>query len=114
MPIYEYEPTDHDCLICGGRFEALQEISAEALTLCPTCGLGCKRVVSRATFKSSVAADPDRAAKKGFATFKRAEKGVWEKVGGEGPDYMVGTKEDMAVIESEKTAPKKVIDLDKD
>jgi len=113
MPIYEYEPTDHDCLICEGRFEVLQAIGAEAFELCPTCGLPCKRVVSRATFKASVSADPDRAGKKGFATFKRAEKGVWEKIGGEGPDYMVGSKEDIAAVDAEKTPSKPVIDLDK-
>jgi hypothetical protein len=55
---------------------------------------------------------PSKASKAGFTTFKRAEKGVWEKVGGEGPDALIGSKEDIEAVEAEKAPPRKVIDLD--
>lgn len=113
MPIYEYEPDDdRDCLICNGRTESMQGINDAPLEYCQTCGLGVKRVVSRASFNLKKGVAPEKAADKGFTTYKRAEKGKWEKVGGEGPDMIVGTKEDMAAVDAEKSAkPKKVIDL---
>jgi len=112
MPIYEYEPDGHDCLICNGRTEVLQSINDEPLKYCPTCGLEVCRVVSRATFKLNKSASVDKAAAKGFTTFKKVEKGKWERVSGEGPEMIVGTPEDMAAVEAEKEPPKKVIDLD--
>jgi predicted nucleic acid-binding Zn ribbon protein len=114
VPVYEYEPLDHDCLMCEGRVDVIQGIREEALKYCPWCGLGVKRVVSRATIKLSETVQDDKAGKKGFTTFKRAEKGVWEKVSGAGPDVLAGTKEQIAQVEAEKKPPKKVIDLDKD
>lgn len=112
MPIYEYEPDGHDCLICNGRNEVLQPIDAEPLQYCPTCGLEVRRVISRASFSIQADANPDKAASRGFTTFKRVEKGKWEKVGGEGPDMIVGTPEDMAAVEAEQKPTKKVIDLE--
>lgn len=112
MPIYEYEPDDRECLICNGRTEVLQNISDEPLKYCPTCGLEVVRVVSRASFQLHRESNADKAAARGFTTFKRVEKGKWERVGGEGPDMIVGTKEDMEAVQAEKSPPKKVIDLD--
>lgn len=112
MPIYEYEPIGRDCLICNGTVEVIQNITDEPLTYCPTCGLEVKRIVSRATFKLGSTVNSERAAQKGFTTFKRVEKGKWEKVGGEGPDMIVGTPEDVAAVEAEKKPAKKPIDLD--
>jgi putative FmdB family regulatory protein len=111
MPIYEYEPDDRECLICNGRVEAIQGINDKPLEFCPTCGLEVRRVVSRATFKLSTSAGADKAASKGLSTFRRVEKGKWEKVAGPGVDMIVGTPEDVAAVEAEK-APKKVLDLD--
>jgi putative FmdB family regulatory protein len=113
VPVYEYEPADHDCHICEGRFSTIQAIGDDPLQFCPTCGLECRRVISKASIKVSSGKLHSRADKQGFTTFKRAEKGVWEKTGGEGPDYLVGSKEDIAAVEAEKASPKKVIDLDK-
>lgn len=112
MPIYEYELEFDDCLICSGRFEALQSIGEDPLKYCPTCGLPVKRVVSSAQFKVKVDASADRAAKKGLTTYKKSQEGVWEKVGGPGVDVIVGSEEDKKRIASEKK-PKEVIDLDK-
>ncbi len=109
MPVYEYEPVDRDCFMCPNRVAAIQSVHDEALQFCPDCGLEVKRVISRASFKVSKQRDPG---KHGFTVWKRAEKGVWEKSTGEGVDYMVGDKEEMAQIEAEKTRPSKVIDLD--
>ncbi|HRF61079.1 MAG TPA: zinc ribbon domain-containing protein [Fimbriimonadaceae bacterium] len=110
MPIYEYEPIDYDCLICGGRFEALQGIHDEPLPFCPTCGLDCRRVISKASIKIATPTDADRAAKKGLTTFRRAEKGVWEKVAGPGVDVIQGSAEEIASVEAEKktSKPKKL------
>jgi putative FmdB family regulatory protein len=113
VPIYEYEPEDRECLICEGRTEVMQGINDEALKFCPTCGLEVRRVVSRATFQLRRGVPSDKAADRGFTTFKRVEKGKWEKVGGEGPDMIVGSEADIAAVEAEKKPAKKVVDLDK-
>jgi putative FmdB family regulatory protein len=113
MPIYEYEPVDRECLICEGKNEVIQGINDAPLEFCPTCGLEVRRIVSRASFRLNKEHAPETAAKKGFTTFKRVEKGKWEKIGGEGPDMIVGSKSDIEAVESE-SKPKKVIDLDQD
>lgn len=97
--------------MCPNRIEVLQGIEEEALRFCPHCGLSVKRVISRATFDIARTSDPDKAAAKGFTTFRRAEKGVWERVAGAGPETIAGTKADIEAVEAEKR-PKKVIDLD--
>ena len=114
MPVYEYEPDDRDCLMCEGRIDVIQGIHEDSLKYCPWCGLEVKRVVSRATFKIFGASPEDKSSRKGFTTFRRAEKGVWEKISGEGPDVLAGTKEDAAAVEAEKAPRKQVIDLDKE
>lgn len=111
MPIYEYEPEDRDCLICEGRTEVMQGINDDPLKYCPTCGLEVRRVVSRVSFQLGREMNPEKASAKGFTTFKRVEKGKWEKVGGEGPDMIVGTAEDMKAVEAESKPPRKVVDL---
>lgn len=82
MPIYEYEPDDRDCLMCEGRVEVLQGIEESALAYCPYCGLGVRRVISRASIKVEKGMSAEAAAKKGFTTFRRAGKGTWERVAG--------------------------------
>ena len=113
MPIYEYEPTDHDCLICEGRFEVIQNIDDPVFEYCPTCGLPCKRVVSRATFKLGHGDLLQTAAKKGYTAWRKAGAATWEKVAGEGVDVIQGTPEDRAAVEQEREIPR-VIDLDKE
>ena len=111
MPVYEYEPDDRDCLMCEGRVSVIQGVNEEHLKYCPWCGLDVKRVISRASFKVGTQSTPEQAAAKGFTTFKKSEKGVWEKLAGEGADFLVGSKEDMAQIEAEKKpAPKLNLD----
>lgn len=113
MPVYEYEPVDRDCFICEGRVDVIQSASEEPIQFCPYCGLDVRRIISNVTFKfAGELAQYDKNGKKGFTTFRKAEKGVWERIDGPGPDFMVGTKEDMAAIEAEKAPKKKVVDLD--
>src|SRR5579864_3177842 len=99
MPIYEYEPDDRDCLMCEGRIEVIQGLDEETLKYCPQCGLEVKRVVSRASFKIARASGADKGAAKGLTTWKRAEKGKWEKIAGPGVDMIVSSPEDVAAVE---------------
>jgi putative FmdB family regulatory protein len=113
MPIYEYEPDEYDCLICNGRFEAIQGIDEPPLNHCPTCGQLVRRVVSLASFKTRGTLSLDKAGQKGFTAYRRAEKGVWERVAGSGVDAIVGTPEDIAAVEAEKRPPR-VVTLEDD
>lgn len=113
MPIYEYEADGFDCLICGGRFETIQAISDPPLEFCPTCGLEVRRVISRASIKIGRPSDPERAAERGFTTWRKAGRGTWEKVAGPGVDVIQGSPEDLAAVEEEKRSSKK-LDLDQD
>ncbi len=40
MPLYEYE-----CFVCRQRFERIQKVSAEPVTVCPTCGGAVRRLL---------------------------------------------------------------------
>lgn len=90
MPIYEYEPDDErECFLCEGVVEVMQGIEDEPLKYCPTCGLGVRRLISRAAFKIDSGVTAEKAASRGFATWKKSGKGTWEKVAGaEGPDVI--------------------------
>lgn len=47
MPIYEYE-----CKACGHRLEKLQKVSADPLTVCPSCDAAeLSRLISAAGFR---------------------------------------------------------------
>lgn len=112
MPIYEYEPLDHECLICNGRIEVLQSVDDPACEYCPTCGLPVRRIVSKATLRMAADVTPGAAEAKGFTTYRRVEKGRWEKVAGEGGvDAIIGQPEDIAAVEAERK-PAKSYDLD--
>lgn len=112
MPIYEYEPIDRDCFICEGSLQFIQGIDEEPLEFCPHCGLEIKRIVSRASFKMSKGNPTTKGADRGFTTWKKSSKGVWEKVDGPGVDAIVASPEDIAAVEAEKSPPK-LLDLDK-
>lgn len=115
MPIYEYEPTEHDCLMCPNRIEVLQGLDESPLEYCPGCGLPVKRVISRATFaRHATKVDFEAAARRGFTTFRRSGAGTWEKVAGDGVDAIVGSPEDQAAVAAEKAPPPPVLDLDAD
>ena len=104
MPIYEYELNDDEpeCQMCPGRFGVLQQLGDGHVRFCPHCGLGCHRVVSRASIKTRGEASAARAAKRGLTTWKKAGPGQWEKVDGPGVDAIVGQKEDLARVTETK------------
>ncbi len=87
--------------MCPGRFEILQDIGEEPEKFCPGCGLPCIKVVSRVSFALKREVDPEKAASRGFTTWKRAKKGQWEKIAGPGVDAIVGTDEDMKALEDD-------------
>lgn len=94
MPIYEYEPDGHDCLMCEGRVSAIQGINDEPLKFCPDCGLGVRRIISR--FNSQIAkGNPiNTGEKQGFTTYRKMETGKYERIAGsEGPETFEAPKE---------------------
>jgi len=111
MPIYEYEPEDRDCLMCDGRIDVIQSVDEETLKYCPSCGLEVKRIISRASFSMRMGPDPEKAAARGFTTWRKSGVGVWEKVAGEGVDVMAGTSEQIQAVKDE-AKPVKKLDLD--
>ena len=108
MPVYEYEPVDHDCLMCPNRVAVIQSASEEPLKYCPDCGLDVRKVISEAAFKMDRSDKLERAGARGFTTWKRAQEGTWEKVSGPGVDVIQGSPEDIAAV---KEKPAKVLDL---
>lgn len=105
VPIYEYEPLAHDCLMCEGKVAAIQGIQDPPLEYCPDCGLPVRRVVSSASFKVINTA-LKTSGEKGFTTWKKVESGRWEKVSGPGVDVITG---DLNSVKQED--PKKPLDL---
>lgn len=98
MPIYEYEPEGHDCLMCEGRVCAIQEIGAEPLKYCPDCGLDVKRVVSRFNAQMSRGNPIEKGEKRGYDTYRKVEDGKWERIAGtKGPEMIVRPSDDSAL-----------------
>ncbi len=80
MPIYEYEPQDGDCKICGGRFELRRPMNREPLKACPLCKKPVQKVVSAAnTPRVAKPLSVSDAKSAGFQVLKRRDKGVYEK-----------------------------------
>jgi putative FmdB family regulatory protein len=91
VPIYEYEPADHDCLMCEGRIEVIQGVNDPPLQYCPYCGLPVRKLISRANIQIGKVVSPDRAVRHGLTTFRKLETGRYEKVAGAGPGMIVRT-----------------------
>ena len=70
--------------MCHGRVEVMQGINDAPLKNCPTCGLEVKRLISRPAFKIDNGVSADKAAEKGFSTFRKVGHGQYEKIAGEG------------------------------
>lgn len=112
MPVYEYRVIEGEgCPKCSQTFQWLQALSEEPLALCPDCGSPVSRVVSRVSFRVGLDVSPDKAAAKGFTTFKKAGRGTWEKVAGPGVDVIQGSEAEIQAAKA-PTTPSKVIDLD--
>jgi putative FmdB family regulatory protein len=93
MPFYTYQAaTEEFCDYCQEGFDMLQRINAEPVERCPECGYPVKKVISAPNVvagKSHLTTDK-AATKGGFTKYKRAGKGVYEKVTGKGPKYISG------------------------
>ena len=93
MPFYTYQCTSEECCdYCCNGFDMLQRMSADPVERCPECGHTVKKVISAPNVVSGKAhLTTDKAAQKGgFTKYKRAGKGVYEKVAGKGPKYISG------------------------
>lgn len=80
MPLYEYELTDGNCAVCGGRFTLMRPLSAKPLTRCPACKKPVRKVFSG--FNSPQKLKPPSvsdAKKAGFSVFKKLGKGEYER-----------------------------------
>ncbi|MDX1459565.1 MAG: zinc ribbon domain-containing protein [Xanthomonadales bacterium] len=91
MPIYAYEPetTDRTCANCHKGFEHLQRSSDEPLRACLDCGNPVRRVISAPNIAASgPSLDSQNVERHGFTRYERAEKGVYEKTAGKGPDII--------------------------
>lgn len=90
MPIYEYQATEgSDCDFCRDAFELLQKLADPALTSCPQCNRAVRRVISAPNLtKPDVSLERSNLEKHGFTRYQKAEKGVYEKTAGVGPDLL--------------------------
>jgi putative FmdB family regulatory protein len=80
MPLYEYELTEGDCKVCGGKFTLNRPLSAKPLTNCPACKKPVRKIIS--TFNSPMKLKPlsvSDAKKAGFSIFKKLGKGEYER-----------------------------------
>jgi putative FmdB family regulatory protein len=80
MPIYEYELTEGNCAVCGGKFTLRRPLSAKPLTNCPACKKPVRKILS--TFSSPIKLKPlsvTDAKKAGFTVLKRVNKGEYER-----------------------------------
>ncbi len=92
MPIYEYAAVEKGCPHCEARFDVLQKMADDPLTLCPHCGAAVRRVISvpSVAVGGSNLLKEDHFSKHGFTQYKKAGGGVYEKTAGDGPKYISG------------------------
>lgn len=89
MPIYEYEPDGHDCLMCDGRVPVIQAIGDEPLRFCPDCGLEVRRIISHFNAQVSKGDPIAKGERREFNAWKKVEDGKWERIAGsQGPEMI--------------------------
>jgi len=80
MPLYEYEPCDGECKMCGGRFTLRRPIDAPPVKDCPLCKKPVRKVISQVhTPRASKPVSISDAKKAGFTVLKRLGKGEYER-----------------------------------
>jgi putative FmdB family regulatory protein len=80
MPIYEYEPCEGDCSVCGGRFQLNRPMNRPDLTHCPLCRKPVRKIIS--SFNTPNLTKPvsvTDAKKAGFTVLKKTGKGEYER-----------------------------------
>ena len=81
MPIYEYEPIDGNCRVCGGCFELRRPMGRPPLENCPLCKKAVRKVISAAsTPRVNKPLSVSDARSAGFQVFEKREPGVYEKL----------------------------------
>ena len=90
MPIYEYRAIDPGkCNRCSAGFDVLQSLSDAALVVCDICEQPVRRIISAPYVgKADNTLDRSNLEKHGFTQYRKAEKGVYEKTAGKGPDTL--------------------------
>ncbi len=80
MPIYEYEPCEDGCSVCGGKFQLNRPMDRPDLTHCPLCRKAVRKVIS--SFNTPSVSKPlsvSDAKKAGFTILKKIGKGEYER-----------------------------------
>ena len=91
MPIYEYRPTSKSsCSFCADGFDTLQKLTETPLQVCPQCHQAVRRQISAPNLGKTDNTTLDRGnlEKHGFTRYEKAEKGVYEKTAGVGPNIL--------------------------
>lgn len=90
MPIYEYRPTkETNCSYCVAGFDLLQKLSDSAISCCPQCQQSVRRIVSAPNLgKTDASLERSNLEKHGFTRYEKAQKGVYEKTAGAGPNIL--------------------------
>ncbi len=93
MPIYEYRPTkETDCSYCMAGFDCLQKLTESAIEYCPQCHQPVRRVISAPSLgKADASLERGSLEKHGFTRYEKAEKGIYEKTAGAGPNILKDT-----------------------
>ena len=82
MPVYVYEAKEPEkgCAKCAGGFETVQSIDDPRLEKCPDCGAAIFRVICAPGLGHSRTDLNYRAKRAGFHTYKKLQKGEYEKL----------------------------------
>lgn len=90
MPIYVYcATTERQCAWCADGFDVLQSLHEPATKACPECGAPVARVLTAPNLASSKPSlSEESIGKRGFTQYRKAERGVYEKTVGKGPDVI--------------------------
>ena len=80
MPVYEYEHSGEGCPSRGKAFEVEQNINAESLSVCPSCGSPVKRLIPLVHVSTPVT--DSKYKEMGFTKLVRRDEGVYENVTG--------------------------------
>lgn len=90
MPIYEYRPVHKTtCQHCMDGFDVLQKLADSPLETCPKCHQEVRRMISAPNLgKADTSLERSNLEKHGFTRYQKAEKGVYEKTAGAGPDIL--------------------------
>lgn len=90
MPIYVYcATTQGQCPHCADGFDVLQSLNEPVIESCPECRTSVARALTAPNLVSSrPSLSEENIAKRGFTQYRKAERGVYEKTVGKGPDVI--------------------------